>query len=173
MLETAHITNFSLWKYQEVHCPPPKKNTPLQHISAQSLQIPMMPYLTHATLDSVKVQVIGRNSERRLSHNCTQQHLHRRTVQDLWSKESPLKNKVTFAHIDSISLHWKSWSYPYTCMSTCIGMTTLMSPIFWLDPWESKLTVNVCVSPQGRFFTLSNSTVKPEKDNNNQSSILN
>lgn len=48
-------------------------------------------------------------------------------------------------------------------MSTCIGMTTLMSPIFWLDPWESNLTVNVCVSPQGRFFTCSNSTVKPEK----------
>lgn len=46
--------------------------------------------------------------------------------------------------------------------TTCIGMTTLMSPILTLDPWASNLTVKGCVSPQGRFFTLSNSTVKPE-----------
>lgn len=84
----------------------------MQHISAESLHIFMMPYLTHATLNSVKLQVISRNSEGRLSHNCTQQHLHRRTMQDLSGEESPLKNKATFAHIDSISLNWKSWSYP-------------------------------------------------------------
>lgn len=48
------------------------------------------------------------------------------------------------------------------CGCTCMGMTTLMSPIFTLDPCVSNFTVKVCVSPQGRFFTRSNSTVKPE-----------
>lgn len=57
-----------------------KKHTPLQHINAELLHIFMMPYLTHATLDSVKLQAISRNGEGRLSHNCTQQHLHRRTM---------------------------------------------------------------------------------------------
>lgn len=46
---------------------------------------------------------------------------------------------------------------------TWIGMTTVVWPIFTLASWESNLTMNVWDSPQGRFFTFSNSTLKPLK----------
>lgn len=44
---------------------------------------------------------------------------------------------------------------------TCTGNKTLLCPIFSLASWGLNFTVKACVSPQGRFFTLSNSPLKP------------
>ena len=131
-------------------------------------------YLTHATLHGVEPQLFAGHSESRRAHHSTKPHLHRRPtyhlsiktgtpITMLYTRNIPLQHTITqlvtcnFQIKLTLTLNgmWcRMWTY-----CTFIGKVTWISPIF--DLWGSNVTVNVCVSLHGKFFTFSNSALKP------------
>lgn len=81
------------------------------------------------------------------------------------SKERSLVSKEA-----TIPLLGKTKSNQSAIICTWTGIKTLLCPIFSLDSSGLNFTVKACVTPQGRFFTLSNSTLNPLKSKHNDTS---
>ena len=127
-------------------------------------------YLTHATLNTVEEQLFAGHSEGWLAHHGTKPHLHPRPayhlsiktgtpITTLHTRNIPSQHMITQLVTCNFLIKLTMPLCGVVCGQTFIGMVTWISPVF--DLWGSSVTVNVCVSPHGKFFTFSNSALKP------------